>query len=293
MAQGEIIDGRGISLKVRAEVKNIVQARRNAGHRAPGLATVLVGEDPASHVYVKNKRKAAEKAGIVSLHNELPADTSQADLLAHIQELNARDDVDGILVQLPLPKHIDEGAVIRAIDPDKDVDGFHPENVARLSLGFRGFVPCTPKGCLRLLRESDTPLEGAHAVVVGRSNIVGKPMAQLLLAENCTVTICHSRTKDMPSVTKLADILVVAVGRPHMIGAEHIKPGAVVLDVGINRNDDGKLLGDVDTEAALTVARAVTPVPRGVGPMTIAMLMDNTQVAHARRLALPEHGVSL
>ncbi len=285
---GEIIDGRGISLKVRAEVKDIVQRRTAAGHRAPGLATVLVGEDPASHVYVRNKRKAAEKCGIISLHHELDAATSEKALLALIDELNTRDDVDGILVQLPLPAHIDEGKVIRAIDPDKDVDGFHPENVARLSLGFEGFVPCTPKGCLRLLREMDTTFEGAHAVVVGRSNIVGKPMAQLLLAENCTVTICHSRTRDMPSVTRLADILVVAVGRAHMIGAEHIKPGAVVIDVGINRGEDGKLRGDVDTEAALTVARAVTPVPKGVGPMTIAMLMHNTQVAHARRLGLAE-----
>lgn len=288
MTHGEIIDGKAIALKVRDEVGQLVSSRLNAGHRAPGLATVLVGEDPASHVYVRNKRRAAEKAGIVSFHHQLPAETTEDELLNQIDALNEQDDVDGILVQLPLPKGIDESKVIARISPEKDVDGFHPENVARLSLGLPGFVPCTPYGCMRLLKEVDCAVEGAHAVIVGRSNIVGKPMAQLLLQENATVTICHSRTKDLAAITKTADILVVAVGRINMVSGEHIKPGAVVLDVGINRNEDGKLVGDVDYESAREQARAITPVPGGVGPMTIAMLMSNTCIAHARRLGIAE-----
>jgi len=286
MSEGIRIDGKSIALKVREEVAADVKARTDAGHRPPGLATVLVGEDPASHVYVRNKRRAAEQAGIRSFHHQLPVDTTQDQLMALIAELNASDDVDGILVQLPLPRGLDEQQVLNAISPDKDVDGFHPENVARLSLGMPGFVPCTPLGCMRLLDETGVKLEGAHAVVVGRSNIVGKPMAQLLLARNATVTICHSRTRDLASVTRLGDIVVAAVGRPEMLGAEHIKDGAVVIDVGINRTAEGSLVGDVNFDAVVGKAHAITPVPGGVGPMTIAMLMQNTVTAHGRRLGL-------
>jgi methylenetetrahydrofolate dehydrogenase (NADP+) / methenyltetrahydrofolate cyclohydrolase len=288
MNLGEIIDGKAIALKVRAEVADVVSKRRDDGHRAPGLATVLVGEDPASQVYVRNKRRAAEKAGIESFHHQLADETTEEELLSQIDQLNNQADVDGILVQLPLPNGIDEAKVISRIDPDKDVDGFHPNNVARLSLGLPGFVPCTPYGCMRLLQEVDCQVEGAHAVIVGRSNIVGKPMAQLLLQKNATVTICHSRTKNLAEITRTADILVVAVGRQNMIAGEHVKEGAVVLDVGINRNDEGKLVGDVDYDSARQQARAITPVPGGVGPMTIAMLMSNTCIAHARRLGLDD-----
>jgi methylenetetrahydrofolate dehydrogenase (NADP+)/methenyltetrahydrofolate cyclohydrolase len=284
----KILDGKALASSVRLSVKERTAARLAAGHRPPGLATVLVGDDPASHVYVRNKRKGAEECGIVSLHHELPASTSQAALLALVARLNADPTVDGILVQLPLPKHIDESAVVRAIDPDKDVDGFHPENVARLVLGLRGFVPCTPRGCLRILDETKIDLRGARAVVVGRSNIVGRPAAQLLLQRDATVTIAHSRTKDLAAVCREADVLVVAVGRAKMIGAAHVKPGAVVVDVGMNKDEAGKLCGDVDTAAIMDVAGAVTPVPGGVGPMTIAMLLDNTLVSHARRLGWPE-----
>lgn len=286
MNRGEIIDGKAIAQKVRSEVGALVSNRMAAGHRAPGLATVLVGEDPASEVYVRNKRRAAEKAGIQSIHHQLPSETTENELLSQIDQLNQQDDVDGILVQLPLPKGIDGEKVISRISPEKDVDGFHPENVARLSLGLPGFVPCTPYGCMRMLKEVDCRVEGAHAVIVGRSNIVGKPMAQLLLQSHATVTICHSRTKNLKEVTRIADILIVAVGRAHMINGDHIKEGAIVLDVGINRNDEGKLIGDVDFASARPKARAITPVPGGVGPMTIAMLMSNTCIAHQRRLGL-------
>ena len=279
-----IIDGKAIAAKVRAEVKAEVDERTAAGKRAPGLATVLVGDDPASHTYVKNKRKAAAEVGVVSFHHELAADTSEARLLALVDELNEDARVDGILVQLPLPKHIDASKVVRAIDPDKDVDGFHPESVARLSLGMPGFVPCTPLGCLRLLDDSGVKLEGARAVVVGRSHIVGKPMFELLLAKNATVTVAHSRTRDLAAVTREADVVVAAVGRRNTITRAHVKPGAVVIDVGMNKDDAGKLCGDVDFAAVVEVAGAVTPVPGGVGPMTIAMLMQNTLTSHGRRI---------
>lgn len=290
MATAEKIDGKAIAKKVRAEVAQTVKKRRSAGHRAPGLATILVGEDPASHVYVRNKRKQAAEAGIESFHHELDDNTSEVEVLALIETLNHDPKVDGILVQLPLPKHIDESKVLRAISPAKDVDGFHPESVAALSLGEDGFVPCTPKGCIRLLEEAGATLEGAHAVVVGRSNIVGKPMAQLLLQKNATVTICHSRTKDLAAICQSADIIVAAVGRLHFLGKDHIPKGSYVIDVGINRKDDGKLAGDVDTAAAMEVAAAVTPVPGGVGPMTIAMLLSNTCEAQARLLGIKGEG---
>ncbi len=282
----KVIDGKAAAATVRAEVKADVSAARAGGARAPGLATVLVGADPASHVYVRNKRKAAEEAGIVSFHHELAAETSTQALLDVVAALNADDAVDGILVQLPLPKHIDESAILLAIEPSKDVDGFHPDNVARLAMGLAdGFVPCTPLGCLRLITDLGFALTGVSAVVVGRSNIVGKPMANLLLAKNATVTIAHSKTKDLAAVTRAADVVVAAVGRRHMLGAAHIKPGAVVIDVGINRDDQGALCGDVDTAAVMGIAGAVTPVPGGVGPMTIAMLLRNTMTSFERRLA--------
>jgi methylenetetrahydrofolate dehydrogenase (NADP+)/methenyltetrahydrofolate cyclohydrolase len=278
-----IIDGKLVSAKVRGEVREQVSARIAKGARAPGLATVLVGDDPASHTYVKNKRAAAAEVGIVSFHHELPASTSEADVLALVARLNADPLVDGILVQLPLPKHIDGDKVLQLIDPDKDVDGFHPQNVARLALGLDGFVPCTPSGCIRLLDDAAVDINGAHAVVVGRSNIVGHPMFELLLRRNATVTVAHSKTRDLAAVTRTADILVAAVGRAKMIGAQHVKPGAVVIDVGMNRDENKKLCGDVDFAAVSAVASAITPVPGGVGPMTIAMLMQNTLVSHARR----------
>jgi methylenetetrahydrofolate dehydrogenase (NADP+)/methenyltetrahydrofolate cyclohydrolase len=283
------IDGKAAALRVREEVRRAVDARVARGLRRPGLATVLVGDDPASAVYVKNKRKGAEECGIVSMHIPLPSATTTAELLALVARLNADDAVDGILVQLPLPRAIDEHAVLLAVAPDKDVDGFHPHNVARLTMGLPGaLVPCTPLGCLRLLLDDGVPIAGARAVVVGRSNIVGKPMASLLLAQNATVTIAHSKTKDLAAVCREADILVAAVGRPKMLGREHVKDGAIVIDVGINRTADGKLVGDVDADAIEGVAAAATPVPGGVGPMTIAMLLQNTLTAHARRLGLPE-----
>ncbi|MCC7109036.1 MAG: bifunctional methylenetetrahydrofolate dehydrogenase/methenyltetrahydrofolate cyclohydrolase FolD [Deltaproteobacteria bacterium] len=286
VTRARIIDGKAIAAKVRGEVKAAVDQRRAAGHRPPGLATVLVGQDPASHTYVKNKRKAAAETGIESFHHELPESTSQDELLALLRSLNADPGVDGILVQLPVPKHIDDRVILRALDPDKDVDGFHPDNVARLVLGLPGFVPCTPLGCLRLLDEEKLELKGARAVVVGRSNIVGKPMAQLLLQRDATVTIAHSKTRDLPALCREADVLVAAVGRTKMLGKDAIKPGAVVIDVGINRDAEGKLCGDVDFGPASEVAGAITPVPGGVGPMTIAMLMQNTLTSHARRLGI-------
>jgi methylenetetrahydrofolate dehydrogenase (NADP+)/methenyltetrahydrofolate cyclohydrolase len=288
MDLGQIIDGKAIAARVRAEVAAAVKRRTDAGHRPPGLATVLVGDDPASQVYVRNKRKQASEVGIADIHHHLDASVSHDELLALVKQLNADERVDGILVQLPLPKQIDDSEILRAIDPDKDVDGFHPENVARLVLGLPGFVPCTPLGCMRLLAETGVNVAGAHAVVVGRSNIVGKPMAHLLLQQNATVTIAHSRTKDLAAITRQADILVVAVGRAKLIGAEHVREGAVVLDVGMNRDENGKLCGDVDFDAVRHKASAITPVPGGVGPMTIAHLLENTARSHARRLALDE-----
>ena len=271
----EIIDGKKISQDIKDEVKEKVAALREKGIET-SLAVILVGNDPASTVYVGNKKKACEYTGIRSLSYELPEDTTEESLLQLIDKLNADDTVNGILVQLPLPKHIDESKVIRRISPDKDVDGFHPESVGRLSIGEKGFVSCTPAGIIELLKRSNTELSGAEAVVIGRSNIVGKPMAILLLRENATVTVCHSKTRDLREVCKRADVLVVAIGQPEFIDNTYIKEGATVIDVGIHRKGDGKkLCGDVDYEKAFPVAGKITPVPGGVGPMTIAMLMYN------------------
>ena len=286
-----IIDGKAFGAGLRARVAAAVPAFVAATGRAPGLAVVLVGEDPASQVYVRNKGKSTSEAGMASFEHRLPADTGQDDLLALVAQLNADTAVDGILVQLPLPKQIDEGAVLAAIDPDKDVDGFHVVNAGRLMVGQPGFVACTPLGCLMLLKDALGDLSGLNAVVVGRSNIVGKPMAQLLLQESCTVTVAHSRTRDLPEVVRRADIVVAAVGRPEMIRGDWIKPGAAVIDVGINRiagSEPGKtrLVGDVAFAEAVEVADHITPVPGGVGPMTIACLLRNTLVAAHRREGL-------
>ncbi|MCR5619298.1 MAG: bifunctional methylenetetrahydrofolate dehydrogenase/methenyltetrahydrofolate cyclohydrolase FolD [Lachnospiraceae bacterium] len=270
----KIIDGKAISLAVKDEIK-AKTAELSAKGITATLAVILVGEDPASQVYVKNKKKACEYCGIRSLSYELPADTTEEKLLELIDELNNRDDVNGILVQLPLPEGMNEDKVLDAISPDKDVDGFHPVNVGKLSIGKKGFVSCTPAGVIQLLKRSDIEISGKECVVVGRSNIVGKPMSMLLLKENGTVTVCHSRTKDLKEVTKRADILVVAIGKPKFIDASYVKDGAVVIDVGIHRGEDGKLCGDVDYASVEPVASAITPVPGGVGPMTIAMLMYN------------------
>ncbi len=273
-----IIDGKAAAAQLRAEIAEDV-ARLE---RAPGLAVVLVGDDPASAVYVRNKGKACREAGMLGFEHRLPADTPEADLLALVAQLNVDAAVDGILVQLPLPAHIADGKIIAAIDPDKDVDGFHPVNAGRLASGLPGFVPCTPMGCLRLIKSVRPDLAGKDAVVIGRSNIVGKPMAQLLLGESATVTIAHSRTADLPAVVRRADIVVAAVGRPNMVKGDWLKPGAVVIDVGINRGEEG-LVGDVDFASARPVAGAITPVPGGVGPMTIACLLKNTLTSAQRR----------
>ena len=281
-----IIDGKAAAAALRAEVAVEVTRFRAATGRAPGLAVVLVGEDPASAVYVRAKGKATLEAGMESFEHKLPADTAEADLLALVDRLNADPRVDGILVQLPLPPPISADKVITRIDPDKDVDGFHPVNAGRLAIGLHGFVPCTPLGCLKLLRHQLGDLSGLNAVVIGRSNIVGKPMALLLLGDSATVTIAHSRTRDLPAVVRQADIVIAAVGRPEMVKGDWLKPGATVIDVGINRvmGDDGKsrLVGDVDFASASAVAGAITPVPGGVGPMTIACLIRNTFVSAAR-----------
>jgi len=278
----EIIDGKQISADIRAELAEEVKKMESEHGIKPGLAVILVGEDPASQVYVNNKEKACLDIGFNSIKHVLPAETTEDELLALVDKLNNQEDVDGLLVQLPLPGHIDEERVILSIDPDKDVDGFHPISVGRLAIGVPGFVSCTPAGVVELLKRSGTELEGANAVVVGRSNNVGKPAALLLLAENSTVTICHSRTKDLGAVTSGADVLVAAVGVPELIKGDMVKEGATVIDVGIHRTDNG-LVGDVDFEAASKKARAITPVPGGVGPMTIAMLMKNTlQAAESR-----------
>jgi methylenetetrahydrofolate dehydrogenase (NADP+)/methenyltetrahydrofolate cyclohydrolase len=277
-----IIDGKAFAAKLRARIATGVADFRAKAGRVPGLAVVLVGEDPASSVYVRSKGKATREAGMESIEHRLPADVSAKTLLSLVADLNADPAIDGILVQLPLPAHIDSQAVISAIDPDKDVDGFHPINAGRLATGLPGFVPCTPLGCVMLLKSIHPHLAGLEAVVVGRSNIVGKPMAQLLLAESCTVTIVHSRTRDAFAHVRAADIVVAAVGIPAMITGDWIKPGATVIDVGINRTDAG-LVGDVDFASAVEVAGAITPVPGGVGPMTIAVLLRNTLVSAARR----------
>jgi methylenetetrahydrofolate dehydrogenase (NADP+)/methenyltetrahydrofolate cyclohydrolase len=270
----ELIDGKKISKDIKDETKEKVAALLEKGIET-SLAVILVGNDPASSVYVANKKKACEYTGIRSLSYELPEETTEEELLKLIDELNADKTVNGILVQLPLPKHINEDAVIKRISPDKDVDGFHPESVGRLSIGERGFQSCTPAGVIQLLKRSDVKIEGAECVVVGRSNIVGKPMAMLLIRENGTVTVCHSRTKDLREVTKRADILVVAIGKPEFIDASYVKEGAVVIDVGIHRKGEKKLCGDVDFASVEPVCSKITPVPGGVGPMTIAMLMNN------------------
>jgi methylenetetrahydrofolate dehydrogenase (NADP+) / methenyltetrahydrofolate cyclohydrolase len=274
----KILDGKALSALVRSEIKQQIDAGLAAGKPRPGLATVLVGDDPASHVYVRNKRRACEEVGMTNFHLEMEAEVGQAALLAQIEQLNADPEVHGILVQLPLPKGFDydENAVLAAIDADKDADGFHPLNQGALLQGQQAPIPCTPKGVMRLLKETGLELKGRKAVVVGRSNIVGKPVALLLLAEHCTVTICHSRTADLAAEVATADIVVAAVGVAKLVKGEWIRPGAVVLDVGINRGADGKLVGDVDFASALDRAGWITPVPGGVGPMTIAMLLQNT-----------------
>ena len=283
-----VLDGKAFAASVRDKVGAGVARLRDEGRQVPGLAVVLVGEDPASQVYVRNKGRMTVEVGMQSFEHKLPAETSEADLLALIGTLNADPAVHGILVQLPLPAHMEEAKVINAVSPDKDVDGFHAINVGRLATGQDAMVPCTPLGCLMLLRDHLGDMSGKNAVVIGRSNIVGKPMAQLLLRESCTVTVAHSRTRDLAEVVRGADIVVAAVGRPQMVPGDWIKPGATVIDVGINRIDapekglreDGtvktRLVGDVDFDSCAEVAGAITPVPGGVGPMTIAMLMKNT-----------------
>ncbi len=270
----EISDGKMISSQIKEEVKQGAARLKEAGTTVT-LAVIQVGSDPASSVYVGNKKKACEYVGFCSLSYELPEETTEEKLLGLVGELNGRADVNGILVQLPLPGHISEDKVIQMISPDKDVDGFHVNNVGRLNVGEEGFVSCTPAGIIQLLKRSGVAIEGRECVVVGRSNIVGKPMAALLLRENGTVTVCHSRTKNLAEVTRRADILVVAIGKPKFITAEYVKDGAVVVDVGIHRNENGKLCGDVDFDSVAPKASHITPVPGGVGPMTIAMLMAN------------------
>ncbi len=290
MDPNKVIDGKAFAAGLTQRIGDAVAEFTAAGHPQPGLAVVLVGEDPASQVYVRNKIRTTTEAGMRSIEYKLDVSTSQDELMALIEKLNKDDEVDGILVQLPLPKQIDGDAVINAIDPEKDVDGFHVSNVGRLSIGLDSLIPCTPYGCIMLLEDHFGDLSGKSAVVVGRSNIVGKPMAQLLLSRNCTVTVAHSRTANLQDVCRQADIVVAAVGRPEMIDGDWIKDGAVVIDVGINRvpapeRGEGKfrLTGDVDYESAGAKASAITPVPGGVGPMTIACLLRNTMVAAARR----------
>ena len=287
-----IIDGKAFAATVRAKVAAHVARIKEEAGVVPGLAVVLVGEDPASQVYVRAKGKQTVEVGMASFEHKLAVDTSQADLLAVVRALNADPKVHGILVQLPLPAHLDSDLIINAIDPAKDVDGFHISNVGLLGTGQKAMVPCTPLGCLMMLREYHGSLAGMNAVVIGRSNIVGKPMAQLLLGDSCTVTIAHSRTRDLPGVVRLADIVVAAVGRAEMVPGDWIKPGATVIDVGINRVPaaDGKtrLVGDVDYDSCAAVAGAITPVPGGVGPMTIACLLANTLTAFCRFHGLEE-----
>jgi 5,10-methylene-tetrahydrofolate dehydrogenase/methenyl tetrahydrofolate cyclohydrolase len=289
----ELIDGKQIAAAIREEIKAEVEEMKARTGRVPGLATVLVGTRKDSQSYVKMKKKACKKAGITSFSHDLPEDISQEELLQIVKDLNANPDVHGILVQLPLPEHIDDEEILGAINLDKDVDGFHPINIGRLSMKRRDplFVPCTPKGCIELLDRIGVEIEGKNAVVLGRSNIVGLPVAMLLLHRNATVTICHSRTRDLPGVVRQADILVAAVGRAEMVKGDWIKPGAVVIDVGVNAVDDPdsekgyKLVGDVAFDEAKEVASAITPVPKGVGPMTIAMLLRNTMDSAKRSLS--------
>jgi len=288
-----IIDGKAVAAELRARVAEEVRALQAKTGAAPGLAVVLVGEDPASQIYVRNKARDTREAGMASFEHRLPADTSQDDLLALVRKLNADPHVHGILVQLPLPAHLDSSVVIAAIHPDKDVDGLTVENAGRLSAGLPGLVPCTPLGCLILLTRTLGSLSGKRALVVGRSILVGKPVAQLLLAENCTVTMAHSRTRDLPEEARRADILVAAIGRPEMVRGDWIGPGATVIDVGINRlppsepGGKGRVVGDVAFAEAVEVAGAITPVPGGVGPMTIACLLANTVTAFSLKAGLP------
>lgn len=270
----KLIDGKAISAQIKDELKEQVAKLKEQGTELT-LAVIQVGEDPASSVYVRNKKNACAYIGINSIAHELPEETTQEELLDLIDKLNNDNKVNGILVQLPLPKHIDEDAIINAISPAKDVDGFHPQNVGALSIGKKGFVSCTPAGVIQLLKRSNIDIEGKECVVLGRSNIVGKPMAMLLLRENGTVTVCHSKTKNLKEITKRADILIVALGKPKFITKEYIKEGAVIIDVGIHRNSENKLCGDVDFDDVKGMVEAITPVPGGVGPMTIAMLMYN------------------
>lgn len=274
----QIIDGKTIAATLRGEIAAETAALKEQGI-TPGLAVILVGDDPASQTYVRNKQKACAEVGFYGEQINLPADTTQEQLLAVVEQLNAREDIHGILCQLPLPHGLDDSAVIAAIDPNKDVDAFHAENVGHIMIGDQHFLPCTPAGVMELIHRSGIAVEGKHCVVIGRSNIVGKPMSMLLLQENGTVTICHSRTKDLADICRQADILVAAVGRAKFVTAAMVKPGATVIDVGINRDENGKLCGDVDFAAVEPIAGAITPVPGGVGPMTIAMLMKNTLTA--------------
>lgn len=272
------IDGKAVSAKVKEEVTAEVEVLKKQGV-CPGLAVVIVGDDPASRIYVNNKKKACQATGIYSEEYALPATTTQEELLALVETLNEKKDIHGILVQSPLPKGLDEGAVVEAIDPKKDVDAFHAYNVGKIMIGDYHFLPCTPAGIMELLKAYQIEVEGKRCVVIGRSNIVGKPMAMLLLHQNGTVTVCHSRTKNLPEVTGQADILVSAVGKAHFVTADMVKPGAVVIDVGMNRDENNKLCGDVDFDGIEPVASYITPVPGGVGPMTIAMLLKNTVTA--------------
>ena len=291
MDPAKIIDGKAFAERLRRRIGEAVAGIGSQAGVVPGLAVVLVGDDPASRVYVRNKAAQTREAGMNSFEHRLSAETSEGELLALIGRLNADPAVDGILVQLPLPKQIDAAKVLDAIDPEKDVDGFHLVNVGRLATGLPGLVPCTPLGCLMLLQDRLGDLAGRRALVLGRSNIVGKPMAQLLLKENCTVTIAHSRTRDLPAECRRAEILIAAVGRPEMVKGDWVRPGAVVIDVGINRVEQGgkaRLVGDVAFSEALPVAGAITPVPGGVGPMTIACLLQNTLTAFRRRRGLAE-----
>ena len=277
-----LIDGKRISAEVRAEIREKVIELKQEKGIVPGLAVIIVGEDPASQVYVRNKARACEEVGFYSEVYRLPEETSQAELNALVDSLNTNDAIHGILVQLPLPKHLDETDVLLRINPDKDVDAFHPYNVGNIMIGDYRFLPCTPAGVMELLKRSDIDPAGKKCVVIGRSNIVGKPMAMLLLHANGTVTICHSRTRDLAAVCREADILVVAIGRADFVGADMVKPGAVVIDVGMNRREDGKLTGDVNFSEVEPIASAITPVPGGVGPMTITMLLQNTLTAADR-----------
>lgn len=279
----KILSGKVVSARVKEELKKEVEEINGKGKRT-GLAVVLVGEDPASKVYVRNKEKACEEIGIYSEMHKLPEETTEEELLSLIDKLNKDDNIDGILVQLPLPKHLDDKVIINNIRADKDVDAFHPVNVGKIMIGDYDFLPCTPAGIMELIYESGVEVDGKECVVIGRSNIVGKPMSMLLLHENGTVTTCHSHTKDLPEVTRRADILVAAVGIAKFVKADMVKSGAVVIDVGMNRDENGKLCGDVDFDAVEPVAGAITPVPGGVGPMTIAMLMRNTVTASKNKL---------